>query len=172
MSNHKIEIFFLYLVMSNTQLCFMMAPRAYNNNGVFEDTDNNINIIANDSGVIRPKDCVKGLPNKYAKLMHFGFWLLSNVAISNNEMEDVLDKLYLYANVETQADFFENFYAEEKEIAKSLRKFSAEKIKELKKSEKETGPKGRDQILRDAFIDNLISKFNRTQCNTNMIPIL
>jgi hypothetical protein len=142
-----------------------MAPKIYNNSGVFDDTNNINNIIANenDSCNIKSKDCGKGLPNKYAKLMHFGFWLLSNVSISHNEMEDVLVKLCLYADVETQMNFYENFYAEEKEIAKSLRKFSSEKLKELKKAQlvtKEAGPKGRDQILREAFIDNIIAKFN------------
>jgi len=123
-------------------------------------------------------DLGKTLPNKYMKLMHFGFWLLSNTPIcnsicdptisTNNHIEDVLDKLCLYANVETQADFYEKFYASEKEIAKSMRKFIAEKMKDQRKVDitaNEIVPKGRDQILRDAFIDNIIASFTKDRVN-------
>ena len=102
------------------------------------------------------------LPNKYAKLMHFGVWLIENVDMSNDIRNDFFDKLNLFENVEVQADFFENFYSSEKDTAKTMRKFINETIREQKKAQlvaKETGPKGRDQILRDAYIDNIIAKF-------------
>lgn len=103
------------------------------------------------------------LHNKYAKLMHFGFWLVSNVDISNDIRNDLFDKLYLFANAETQEDFYENFYSNEKEIAKTMRKFITEKLREQQKeprAAKEIVPIGRDQIFRDAFIDNIIALFN------------
>jgi len=110
------------------------------------------------------KDFVKTLPNKYAKLMHFGFWLLSRVDISDEDRSIAFEKLCLFANVEFQTDFYENFYEKEKEIAKSMRKFSADKIKEQRKVpliKDITLIRGRDQILRDAFIDSIIATFNR-----------
>jgi hypothetical protein len=118
------------------------------------------------------------LPNKYAKLMHFGVWLITNanLDISNDIRNDFFDKLNLFENMEVQADFFENFYSGEKETAKTMRKFINETIREQKKSQvlaKETGPKGRDQILRDAFIDSIIAKFGvGGRTNNFMMPIL
>jgi hypothetical protein len=149
--------------MSNTKYIFIMSPSNRCNN-----IDPNIDFGRNGGGA---------LPNKYAKLMHFGVWLITNANVSNDIRNDFFDKLNVFANVEVQSDFFENFYSGEKEIAKTMRKFSAEKIKELRKAanevHKETGPKGRDQILRDAFIDSIIAKFGvGGRTNNIMIPIL
>jgi hypothetical protein len=138
----KIEILFLIFVYEQyNYICFIMAP--------------NLN---------QTKDFGKTLPNKYAKLMHFGFWLLSRADISDEEHNTVFEKLCLFADVEDQTDFYDNFYEKEKEIAKSMRKFSADKIKEQRKVHVIKDmilPKGRDQILRDAFIDTIIVRFGR-----------
>ena len=116
------------------------------------------------------------LSNKYAKLMHFGVWLISNVDMSNEIRNDFFNKLNVFENVETQANFFDNFYSCEKETAKTMRKFITEKLREHKKAQmvaKEIGPKGRDQILRDAFIDNIIAKFGvGGRANNFILPIL
>ncbi len=138
----KIEILFLIVVYEQyNYICFIMAP--------------NLN---------QTKDCGKTLPNKYAKLMHFGFWLLSRVDISDEERNTVFEKLRLFADVEDQTCFYENFYEKEKEIAKSMRKFSADKIKEQRKVpviKDITLIRGRDQILRDVFIDSIVAAFDR-----------
>jgi hypothetical protein len=117
----------------------------------------------------KSKDSKKALPNKYAKLLHFGVWILSNLDISKEERNIAFEKMCVYANVESQVDFYENFYTEEKEIAKSMRKFIAEMAKENRKSELAIKgiivPKGRDQLLRDIFIDSVIARFNRDRVN-------
>ena len=100
------------------------------------------------------------LPNKYAKLMKFGVWLLANINISNDIRNEYFEKLNVFAPMETQADFYENFYSGEKETAKTMRKFITERLREQRKVQKDIGPKGRDQILRDAFIDNIMAKFS------------
>lgn len=133
--------------------------------------------IGNDVSTRRNVILVNGtLPNKYAKLIHFGVWLISNVDMSNDIRNDFFDKLNVFENVETQADFFENFYTGEKETAKTMRKFITETLREQKKAQmiaKEIGPKGRDQILRDAFIDNIIAKFScGGRTNNFSIPIV
>jgi hypothetical protein len=142
----KIEILFLIFVYEQyNYICFIMAP--------------NLN---------QTKDFGKTLPNKYTKLMHFGFWLLSRADISDEERNTIFEKLCLFADVEDQTCFYENFYEKEKEIAKSMRKFSADKIKEQRKLHVIKDmilPKGRDQILRDAFIDSIIAAFNRDRAN-------
>jgi hypothetical protein len=109
--------------------------------------------------------------------MHFGVWLIENADMSNDIRNDFFDKLNVFANLETQSDFFENFYSSEKDTAKTMRKFITETIREQRKAAnegpKETGPKGRDQILRDAFIDNIIAKFGvGGRTNNFMMPIL
>ena len=143
----------------------MMSPTICNNL-VYKTVDN----LEDDSFSPSAKDFKKNLPNKYVKLMHFGVWLISsanNISdinhISDNEVDAMFNKLCLYATVESQTNFYENFYVNEKAIAKSMRKFSSERSKELKKAEKEetTKPKGRDHILREAFIDSIIERFNR-----------
>ena len=127
----------------------------------------NVNIsIGNDVSLRRNVILVNGtLPNKYAKLMHFGFWLISNTDMSNDIRNEFFDKLNMFENVETQSDFFENFYSDEKETAKTMRKFITERLREQKKAQKEILPKGRDQILRDAYIDNIIARFSRDRDN-------
>jgi len=113
------------------------------------------------------------LPNKYAKLMNFGVWLLANANVSNDIRNDFFDKLNVFANVETQADFYENFYSGEKETAKTMRKVITERLREQRKVQKDIAPKGRDQILRDAFIDNIIASFGvGGRINNFSIPIL
>jgi hypothetical protein len=148
-----------------------MAP---NGNIIMGNRDGNDDI---DVPTLRNIGNINGtLPNKYAKLMHFGVWLISNVDMSNDIRNDFFDKLNLFENIDVQADFFENFYSGEKETAKTMRKFINETIREQKKAQlvaKETGPKGRDQILRDAFIDNIIAKFGvGGRTNNFMMPIL
>jgi hypothetical protein len=125
---------------------------------------NNQTINLNKPGSPKSKNVEKTLLNKYAKLIYFGFWILSKVSISDEDRNVVYEKLCMFANVELQTDFYDNFYEQEKEIAKSMRKFIAEKLKETRKMHaiKELIlPKGRDQILRDMFIDNIMEIFNR-----------
>ena len=120
----------------------------------------------------RPGSPSKGddtiLSNKYTKLMHFGVWLVSKADISDESRNILFDKLYLFADIELRANFYEKFYETEKEIAKAVRKCISEKKKEKEKGkekEKENGKekeilaKGRDQILYHAFIDSIIEIF-------------
>ena len=102
------------------------------------------------------------LPNKYAKLMHFGFWILANADISNDIRNDCFEKIKLFSDVRSQADFYDTFYSNEKDIAKSMRVVIAESLRDQRKANliKESRPIGRDQILRNAFIDNVIEMFN------------
>ena len=174
----KLKSFFYFwlLALINIYLLFIdrdiMAP---NGNISMSNRD-----IGNDDFDIskRRNVCnVNGtLSNKYAKLMHFGVWLISNVDMSNEIRNDFFNKLNVFENVETQANFFDNFYSCEKETAKTMRKFITEKLREQKKTQlvaKEIGPKGRDQILRDAFIDNIIAKFGvGGRTNNFILPIL
>jgi hypothetical protein len=105
--------------------------------------------------------------------MNFGVWLLVNINISNDIRNEYFDKLNVFANVETQANFYENFYSGENETAKTMRKFITERLKEQRKVQKDILPKGRDQILRDAFIDNIIASFVvGGRINNFSIPIL
>lgn len=146
----------------------MMSPIICNNL-VYKTVDN----VEDDSFSPSVKEFKKNLPNKYVKLMHFGVWLISNANnnntdinhVSDNVVDEMFNKLCLYANVESQTNFYDNFYINEKEIAKSMRKFISERSKELKKAEKEdtAKPKGRDHILREAFIDSIIERFNRNR---------
>lgn len=101
----------------------------------------------------------RDLPNKYSKLLHFGFWLISNISITNEEKDDALNILCLFANIELQTDFYENFYNEEKNTVKKMRKFVSEKRKMQIVHCNEIGLKGRDHILRDVFIDHIIAIF-------------
>ena len=116
------------------------------------------------------------LPNKYAKLMHFGFWLLANIAISSDISNEQRDKYYnqlkLFSDINAQAKFYDTFYSNEKETAKTMRKFITETLREKRKTQliKETIHLGRDQLLRDAFIDNIIAMFNCGRDNNFALP--
>jgi len=112
------------------------------------------------------------LPNKYAKLMHFGFWLLENASISSEERNDFYNELKLFSDLSTQAKFYDTFYSDEKETAKTMRKFITETLREQRKAHliKDAIPIGRDQLLRDAFIDNIITMFICDRVNNFALP--
>lgn len=114
-------------------------------------------------------DNICTLPNKYAKLMCFGFWLLSQKNISDNIRDACFDKLKLFENASEQIDFYEGFQNEEKETAKAIRKLvktqKENKAKQSFSDPKEYVPKGRDGLLRDVYIDKLISNFTNNRTN-------
>jgi hypothetical protein len=144
------------------------------NDDISEDTDNEYDKdIDIDSGfqsnekIPRQKN---GLPNKYLKLLYFGVWIINKTTKDENVRNTYFNKLRVFSSIEEQVILFENFYANEKTIAKSMRKFVSETSKEQKRAElaKTMAPKGRDQILREAYIDYIIMKFNKRR-DTNFV---
>lgn len=100
---------------------------------------------------------------KYKKLQLLGFWILSSLSISQEIREECFQKMQLYNSIKEQIAFYENFYTNEKQIAKQCKKTISIYNKER---EKKSLPIviipekiiGRDQLLREAFIDKLIAK--------------
>ena len=77
--------------------------------------------------------------------------------------EECFFKIKLYSTTKEQIEFYENFYTNEKQIAKQCKKTIASYRKELQEQKLPaiiTGEKiiGRDQLLREVFIDKLIEK--------------
>jgi hypothetical protein len=110
------------------------------------------------------------LPNKYLKLLYFGVWIINKTTKDENVRNTYFNKLHVFSAIEEQVILIENFYTNEKTIAKSMRKFVLGKTKEQKRAElaKTMAPKGRDQILREAYIDYIIMKFNKRR-DTNFV---
>ena len=140
---------------------------------VIPDNITNAKMVSCGSPKNIERTCSGTLPNKYAKLMHFGFWILANIEISNDIRNDGFDKLKLFSDVSSQIDLYDTFCFDEKEIAKTMRKFVTEKNREQRKAQliKETIPIGRDQHLRNAFIDNIIANFNCGRTNNFELPV-
>jgi hypothetical protein len=77
------------------------------------------------------------------------------------------NKLRVFSSIEEQFDLFESVCNNEKTIAKSMRKFVSEKTKEQKRAEiaKTMAPKGRVQILKEAYIEYFIKEFTEGRTN-------
>lgn len=137
------------------------------NDDADEDTDDeydkdidNGNGVHSDEKIPRQKNV---LSNKHLKLLGFAVWIINKTTSDANMRNIYFNKLCMFSSIEEQIDFFDNFYENEKNIAKSMRKFVSEKSKEQKRTElaKNMAPKGRDQILKEAYIDYIIMKFNK-----------
>jgi hypothetical protein len=101
------------------------------------------------------------------------FWLLTKLDISDEMREECFDKMKLYNTAKEQIEFYENFYNNEKQIAKQCKKTIASYRKEVQEQTlvpPSTIEKiiGRDQLLREAFIDKLIEKLLSTR-EPNMV---
>ena len=102
------------------------------------------------------------LPGKYSKLLLFGVWLLSNISMSDDKRKECFDRIKLYDNVDDQTAFYEEFYRNRTQLAKSCNKMISVYNTSQKKANAETSdndiPLGRDELLRNTFITKLIEK--------------
>jgi hypothetical protein len=107
------------------------------------------------------------LPNKYLKLFYFVVWIINKTTKDENVRNIYFNKLRVFSSIEEQVILFENFYTNEKTIAKSMRKFISEKSKEQKRTElaKTMAPKGRLQILKENYIEYFIKEFTEGRTN-------
>lgn len=106
---------------------------------------------------------VELLGNKYSRLLLFGFWLLSKTSLRDYERTILFDKLELFSTTESQIELYSSFYTKEKEkeLAKSLKSFYVDHAKRRDNSVIRDGDdiRGRDQILRDIYIDTIMKMF-------------
>jgi len=61
------------------------------------------------------------LAGKYSKLLNFGYWF-SSMLESEELKTQLYNQLRLFGSIEEQTELFERFFAEEKEVAKTVRK--------------------------------------------------
>lgn len=104
------------------------------------------------------------LPTKYTKLMVFGEWMLNQLHISDADRENARNILKVYNEPHTQYDFYNTFATSEKQIQKAMKKHISQQKKLPKNSApccaKQDIPKTRNQILKEEYINTLISMFD------------
>ena len=137
------------------------------NDDISEDTDDEYDKdggFQSNEKIPRQKNV---LPNKYLKLLYFGVWIINKTTKDENVRNTYFNKLRVFSSIEEQFDLFESVCNNEKTIAKSMRKFVSEKTKEQKRAEiaKTMAPKGRVQILKEAYIEYFIKEFTEGRTN-------
>jgi hypothetical protein len=123
-------------------------------------------IVTPIENVVVAPDAVKQkkptLAGKFSKLLNFGFWFASMT--DSEELKSQLHaQLRLFGSVEEQTELFERFSAEEKDIAKMIRKRIADHNKPPKpvKEPKAKAPrKGKAVVHQDELISQLIADAN------------
>ena len=76
------------------------------------------------------------LPAKYAKNLVFGYWLIENLKAKELIQDDVpaLELIHLFAEVDTQKEFLNTFFEEQKMITKNMKALVRSHNKPTKKS--------------------------------------
>lgn len=87
----------------------------------------------------------KSLPVKYNQLLVFGYWFLnhqkSNGKITSEVYDEYLSTFHVFDDIESQMEYFNNFFGEFKSIHKNLKNDIRAKNKKPKaKKKKETDP--------------------------------
>jgi hypothetical protein len=104
------------------------------------------------------------LPAKYTKLLVFGEWILNQIHISDADRENARNIFQVYNEPHTQYDFYNTFATSEKQIQKTMKKHISQQKKLPKNiahcSAKQDIPKTRNQILKEEYINTLISMFD------------
>lgn len=99
------------------------------------------------------------LSGKYSKFLGFSFWLSS--LFEDEEIKAQLyNKIHLYGTIDEQTEFFEQFLAEEKNIAKAVRKHIADHNKPPKPVKAKAPKKGKAVVHQDELISQLIADAN------------
>ena len=102
------------------------------------------------------------LAGKYSKLLNFGFWF-SSMLESEELKTQLYNQLRLFGSIEEQTELFERFLAEEKEVAKTVRKCIAEHNKPpkpVKEKATKAPRKGKAVVHQDELISQLIADAN------------
>jgi hypothetical protein len=102
------------------------------------------------------------LAGKYSKLLNFGFWF-SSMLESEELKTQLYNQLRLFGSIEEQTELFERFLAEEKEVAKTIRKCIAEHNKPpkpVKEKAAKAPRKGKAVVHQDKLISQLIADAN------------
>ena len=113
------------------------------------------NVVAADA-VKQKKQTLAG---KFSKLLNFGFWIAS-MTDSEDLKSQIHTQLRLFGTVEEQTELFERFSAEEKDIAKLIRKRIAEHNKPVKEPKTKAPRKGKAVVHQDELISQLIADAN------------
>jgi hypothetical protein len=115
--------------------------------------------------IIETKICAK-LPAKYEKLLLLSVWLSMQIPMTEEMRNIYFNKIKLYDTKQEQILFYEQFYKKEKELSHQCKKTISLYQKEQKLKHVETMEEkiiGRDDLLREAFIDRLIEKLTKNR---------
>jgi hypothetical protein len=128
---------------------------------VIVDPIENVNAIENVAPDAK-KQKKPTLAGKYSKLLNFGYWF-SSMLESEELKTQLYNQLRLFGSIEEQTELFERFFAEEKEVAKTVRKCIAEHNKPpkpVKEKATKAPRKGKAVVHQDELISQLIADAN------------
>ena len=128
---------------------------------VIVDAIENVNAVEN-VALDAEKQKKPTLAGKYSKLLNFGFWF-SSMLESEELKTQLYNQLRLFGSIEEQTELFERFLAEEKEVAKTIRKCIAEHNKPpkpVKEKATKAPRKGKAVVHQDELISKLIADAN------------
>jgi hypothetical protein len=109
--------------------------------------------------IVAEKQKKPALSGKYSKFLTFGFWL-SSMFEDEDIKSQLYNKLHLYGTVGEQSELFEQFLADEKNIAKTVRKHIADHNKPPKPVKAKAARKGKAIVHQDELICQLIADAN------------
>ena len=100
----------------------------------------------NQASEVTKKTKAPSLPEKFNKFIQFGYYMMSRM--SNQESfnrEEYMEQLQMFATVEDQQSFVQNFFDNQKQIKKdiALLKKSRNKKPDVEKPKRTTKPKGK-----------------------------
>ena len=107
----------------------------------------------NQASEVTKKTKAPSLPEKFNKFIQFGYHMMS--LMSNQESfsrEEYMEQLKMFATVEDQQSFIQNFFDNQKHIKKdiTLLKKSRNKKPEVEKPQRTTKPKGKGKTTKQA----------------------
>jgi len=103
------------------------------------------------------------LSGKYSKFLSFGYWMSTQLNLSEEDRAQFNAKLRLFSSVEEQTAMFEQFFSEEKTTAKTIKKLIAnhnKPPKPVKEKAAKAPRKGKAVVQQDALISQLIADAN------------
>ena len=152
---------FIVLLLNPFKQFYSKLSIKMSSQNVIVDTIENVNAIEN----VAPdaeKQKKPTLAGKYSKLLNFGFWF-SSMLESEELKTQLYNQLRLFGSIEEQTELFERFFAEEKEVAKMIRKCIAEHNKPpnpVKEKAAKAPRKGKAVVHQDKLISQLIADAN------------